>query len=223
MLTQNVLGVASFSLLFLLVYPGWEGSAHDATVLKDAIAEGVFTPPPGRYYLADAGYYNAAFLLVPYDGVRYHLKEWMREGVEKPRNKEELFNLRHSSLRNVVERLFGVWKRKFQILTERSEYRIDQEIDLVVALAGLFNFIAQRDRAVDRDWQLSSFTDAAERTDTRIPPPPAESIWAGRDRRKKMDIVRDTIASAMWDDYVAYNATLDAVEDAAAAADVDAG
>ena len=63
-------------------------------------------------------------MLTPYDGVRYHLKEWLREGVEKPRNKEELFNLRHASLRNAIERLFGVWKRKFKIILSRNEYAI---------------------------------------------------------------------------------------------------
>ncbi len=43
------------------------------------------------------------YCLTPYRGVRYHLKEWGRAN-ERPQNKEELFNLRHSSRRNVIER-----------------------------------------------------------------------------------------------------------------------
>ena len=31
---------------------------------------------PGTYYLADAGFPLCDVLLVPYRGVRYHLKEW---------------------------------------------------------------------------------------------------------------------------------------------------
>ena len=145
-LTQNVLGVASFDLKFQLAYPGWEGLAHDSTVLKDALIHDVFKPPPRRYFLADAGYYNASFMMTPYDGTRYHLKEWIRDGVDKLRNKEELFNLRYSSARNVVERLFGVFKRKFKVMRFHVEYSLDCQIDLVMALAVVFNFIADRDR-----------------------------------------------------------------------------
>ncbi|KAI0037389.1 hypothetical protein FA95DRAFT_1507029, partial [Auriscalpium vulgare] len=32
--------------------------------------------PVGRYYVADAGFPNCDALLVPYRGVRYHLREW---------------------------------------------------------------------------------------------------------------------------------------------------
>jgi hypothetical protein len=39
-----------------------------------------FIIPEGHYYLADAGYPNSDLLLVPYRGVRYHLKEWATGG-----------------------------------------------------------------------------------------------------------------------------------------------
>ena len=55
-LAQNVLGCVDFDMNFRLVYPGWEGSAHDATVLNDAVGKGEFRTPAGRYWLADAGY-----------------------------------------------------------------------------------------------------------------------------------------------------------------------
>ena len=54
-------------------------------------------------------------------GVRYHLKEWER-GNRRPQNKEELFNLRHSSLRNVIERTFGVLKKRFGILNNMDQH-----------------------------------------------------------------------------------------------------
>ena len=38
------------------MYPGWEGSVHDAIVLNDTIEKGEFRTPTGRYRLADAGY-----------------------------------------------------------------------------------------------------------------------------------------------------------------------
>jgi hypothetical protein len=36
--TQNVLAAVDFDLKFTYVLAGWEGSAHDATVLVDALA-----------------------------------------------------------------------------------------------------------------------------------------------------------------------------------------
>jgi hypothetical protein len=36
--TQNVLAAIDFDLKFTYVLAGWEGSAHDATVLADALA-----------------------------------------------------------------------------------------------------------------------------------------------------------------------------------------
>ena len=61
-------------------------------------------------FLGDAGYPNSQFVMTLYRGVRYHLKE-VRQANQKPENAKELFNLRHSSLRNVIERIFGVLKR----------------------------------------------------------------------------------------------------------------
>ena len=73
--------------------------------------------PEEKYYLGDAGYSQSSkHLLVPYSGVRYHLKEHYK-AKEKPQNAKELFNLRHASLRNIIERCFGVFKRRFRILS----------------------------------------------------------------------------------------------------------
>ena len=44
--------------------------------------------------------------------------------VYRPRNKEELFNLRHASARNVIKHIFGVLKCRFQILLLALEYSI---------------------------------------------------------------------------------------------------
>jgi DDE superfamily endonuclease len=82
-----------------------------------------FTTPKGKYWLGDAGYGNSEYVMVLYRGVRYHLKE-QRQSNKKPENAKELFNLRHASLRNVIERIFGVVKRKFKILAFKAEYSL---------------------------------------------------------------------------------------------------
>jgi len=120
-ISQNVLGICTFDELFCYVLPGWEGASHDTRVLQAALAADLRTPPPGCYYLVDAGYGIRAGFLPPYRGVRYHLKE-QYQSQQKPENKEELFNLRHAQLRNIIERIFGILKRRFRILRTPPEY-----------------------------------------------------------------------------------------------------
>ncbi|XLU45786.1 hypothetical protein S245_040600, partial [Arachis hypogaea] len=71
-----------------------------------------------KYYLGDAGFMLKFGILTPYRGVQYHLKEY---SVRESQNSKELFNHRHSSLRNVIERCFGVLKKRFLIITGDTE------------------------------------------------------------------------------------------------------
>ncbi|CAN1136021.1 hypothetical protein LINPERPRIM_LOCUS20842, partial [Linum perenne] len=73
----NCLGVVNLSLQFIYSLAGWEGSAHDSRVLRDALSrpDGLRVPQ-GNYYLVDVGYMNANSFLAPYQGQRYHLQEW---------------------------------------------------------------------------------------------------------------------------------------------------
>ncbi|KAK4382575.1 hypothetical protein Sango_2860500 [Sesamum angolense] len=98
------------------------------------------TVPTGNYYLCDNGYANADGFLTPYRGVRYHLREWDRT-AGGPQNKEELFNLKHSSARNVIERTFGLLKVRWGILRSLSFYPIDVQSKIIIACCLLHNFI----------------------------------------------------------------------------------
>ena len=57
------------------VLSGWEGSASDSHIFKDARSLD-FRVPMGRYYLGDTGYANSDAVLIPYRNVQYHIKEW---------------------------------------------------------------------------------------------------------------------------------------------------
>ncbi|CAI9260811.1 unnamed protein product [Lactuca saligna] len=112
--TINVLAACSFDLKFTYVLTGWEGTASDSRILKNALnRDDKLVIPNGRYYLVDAGLPHSTILMAPYRGVRYHLKEY---STRAPQNARELFNLRHASLRNAIERAFGVLKRRFPII-----------------------------------------------------------------------------------------------------------
>jgi hypothetical protein len=69
---------------------------------KTLSTRNVFSIPPGKFYLADAGYSCRWPFLVPYHGIRYHLREQNLSNL-RSQNKEEPSNLRHSSLRNAIE------------------------------------------------------------------------------------------------------------------------
>ena len=85
-LSQNVLAACDFDLSFVYVLSGWEGSAHDGRVLEDAQTRKGFDTPIGKYWLGDAGYGNSEFVLSPYRGVRYHLKEQYSSGLRYTMN-----------------------------------------------------------------------------------------------------------------------------------------
>jgi hypothetical protein len=196
--SQNVFAACSFDLQFTFIHAGWQGSAHDALVLKDALAKGRFKPPNGRYFVADAGFYSNEFMLIPYAKTRYHLREY-RAAQLRPETKEELFNLRHAQLRNAIERIFGVLKRKFKILQRPPEYTIRQQVQLVLALTAVHNFIASHsDRRTDPDFEDLEEFDVIDWSPS--PPPSAEDIVTPV--RLAMLHLRDEIAEQMWADYI---------------------
>ncbi|XP_057732659.1 protein ALP1-like [Arachis stenosperma] len=117
--TQNVLAACGFDMKFTYVLSGWEGTASDSRILKDALnREYPLRIPEGKFYLGDAGFMLKPGILTPYRGVRYHLKEY---SLRESQNPKELFNHRHSSLRNVIERCFGVLKKRFPIIAGGTE------------------------------------------------------------------------------------------------------
>lgn len=87
---------------YLYISNSLKGCGNDQTIYEDALRHN-FRIPPGSFYLGDAGYALSPSVLTPYPNTRYHLKEWGRAG-QRPANPKELFNLRHSQLRVVIER-----------------------------------------------------------------------------------------------------------------------
>uniref|UniRef100_A0A803L9I9 Nuclease HARBI1 n=2 Tax=Chenopodium quinoa TaxID=63459 RepID=A0A803L9I9_CHEQI len=192
-LTQNVLAACTFDLKFTYVLPGWEGTTSDSRIIKDELnREYRLHTFEGKYYLVDAGFMLTGALLTPYRGVRYHLKEY---SFRAPENAQELFNLRHASLRNAIERAFGVLKKRFAIIASSTEphYTFDTQRDVFLACCILHNFLM----SIDPDEELIAEVDRELLNSRRRP------------RRNAIDedteegkIIRDNIASQMWNAYV---------------------
>ena len=94
----------------------------------------------GSYYLVDGGYTNGQGFLAPFRGRRYHIQEWT-VGRRAPQNREELFNYRHAKARNVIERCFGILKKRWGILRSPSFYPIKIQCRMILACCLLHNFI----------------------------------------------------------------------------------
>ena len=191
-ISQNVLGVTNFDAIFIYALAGWEGSAHDAKVLNDAKEKGL-PMRQGKFYLADAGYALSRLTLTPYRGVRYHLKEWGR-GNQRPADYKELFNLRHSALRNVVERIFGIMKKRFPILVKMASYSFVFQCDLVYCCMLLQNFIRM-------DQIFEDIFDLWE--DVELPPVEnnIQREFENLAQAGQLNQWRDSIALPMWEAY----------------------
>ncbi|GKD59080.1 putative nuclease HARBI1 [Tanacetum coccineum] len=145
-----------------------------------------------KYYLVDGGLPHRSTLIAPYRGVRYHLKEYSSRA---PQNPQELFNLRHSSLRNSIERAFGVLKKRFSIIRSTQEpfYSCDTQVDIFLACCILHNFLLEVDRDKElEDEVIHEMLDASHDEEPNGP----------RDTDNRGEQIRNSIANDMWSDYM---------------------
>ncbi|XP_057811747.1 uncharacterized protein LOC131025983 [Salvia miltiorrhiza] len=195
--SQNVLAACNFDLQFIYVLSGWEGSAHDSRILSDAYSRpnGLHVPQ-GKYFLVDCGFANRRQFLAPLRGVRYHLKDFGGDG-RNPRNEDELFNLRHASLRNVIERIFGIFKSRFTIFKTAPPFPFQTQAELVLACAGLHNFLRKECRSDEFPVEVEEGNVAADvENDADILDYLSQSQLS---QRNEANTWRASIANAMWE------------------------
>ena len=100
----------------------------------------------------DSGYSNRIGYLAPFKGSTYHIAEfWNRS--RPPQGKYEVFNFLHSSLRNVIERSFGVLKQKWRILKGKTSFHLRTQKHIITTCLALHNFIRDsnlRDKEFER-------------------------------------------------------------------------
>ncbi|KAH6759173.1 nuclease HARBI1-like protein [Perilla frutescens var. frutescens] len=200
---KNVLAACNFDLQFMYVLSGWEGSTHDSKLLNDALSRtNGLQVPQGKYFLVDCGFANRRQFLDPLSGVRYHLKDFSGQG-RHPRNAIELFNLRHASLRNVIERIFGVFKSRFTIFKTAPPFSFQIQAELVLACAGLHNFLRKECRSDEFPVEYEG--------DEDLPPPPPEEEnmeWLSQSQlqqRTEANAWRMSIANAILEARPTYN------------------
>ena len=100
----------------------------------------------GSYYLVDSGLSIGTSFLSPYKSTRYHAQEFNSSG-RWITSKKELYNYRHSSLRMVIERSFGVLKACFPILNNMPNFKPIRQRYVVIVCCALHNFIRMNNRS----------------------------------------------------------------------------
>lgn len=115
----------------------------------------------------------------------------------RPVCKEELYNLRHAEARNVVERIFGVIKKRWAILTNPPQLDIELQARILPGLAAIHNLIMKHDPTDLQDFgevhdpepgYVQDFGSLAEGPTSRA-------------EKARADARRDRIAENMWESY----------------------
>jgi len=126
--------------------------------------------------------------------VSYSLPFWCSLTKYRPTDQRELFNLRHASARNVIERAFGVLKKRFRILLLPTHYPLDIQARIPVALCVVHNFIMLHhpsDQPIHDDDDPMGGSNEGDGSGDE-----------GEDEDDGDVNMRDRIARQMWDDYV---------------------
>ncbi|XP_058197837.1 uncharacterized protein LOC131313503 isoform X3 [Rhododendron vialii] len=191
MYAEKVMAACSFDEKFTFVYAGWESWASDSQILEAAVNP-LFKfphPPANKYYLVDAGYTNMLGYLAP-----YHQKDDLNGVTTAYHSSTDLFNHKHSSLRNVIERCFGVLKARFRILKAMPKYKTACQPKIVVACCVVHNWVLMQQGRDEFFKQIEEEVGYRKFLDMHIDM-----------TCEAMASTRNEIASAMWEAYVNWN------------------
>jgi len=141
----NVQTVCNSNLEITNIVARWQGSVHDSTIFSNSRLRANFE---------DGAYKNSLLL----GDSAYPSKQYLLTPLLNPQTAaERLYNESHIRTRNIIERLFGIWKRRFPILAIGMRYHLHRIMPIIVATAVLHN-IARRNNDtvpnVDADLDL---------------------------------------------------------------------
>lgn len=128
----NVQTISDANLKILDIVARWPGSTHDQTIfvnssIRQRFERGDFGP---YVIIGDSGYANTRYLATPFTAAA--------DNQADPIIRQ--YNPTLVSTRNVVERQYGVWKRRFPILAYGMRLRSAETIQkVIVACAILHN------------------------------------------------------------------------------------
>lgn len=107
----NVQAICNATLEITDIVARWQGSVHDATIFNNSRIRALF----------EGGMFENSLLLG--DG-GYPVRSYFMTPLQNPRTRaEQLYNESHIRTRNTIERVFGIWKRRFPVLALGLDFK----------------------------------------------------------------------------------------------------
>ncbi|CAG2194011.1 HARBI1 [Mytilus edulis] len=164
----NVQAVCDFEGRFTNIFANWPGSTHDSHIFNTStLSNYLQTNHRGLIdgvILGDSGYACRPYLLTPYANptVRH----------------QQRFNGCHASTRSVIERTFGILKRRFHVLHSEVRMKPEKVCRIFGACAVLHNI------ALSRNEPLVNDDGAGVRLDQPVQVPAFLGVQDGRNTRE---------------------------------------
>uniref|UniRef100_A0A1I8NJZ2 Putative nuclease HARBI1 n=1 Tax=Musca domestica TaxID=7370 RepID=A0A1I8NJZ2_MUSDO len=123
----NVQAVCNAKLMFHDLVARWPGSAHDSNIFQNSRLKFRFEEGHFQNYvlLGDSGYKQCKYMMTPL--------------LNPCTGPEALYNESQIRTRNTIERCFGVWKRRFPVLSMGLRLATPTKMSVIVACAVLHN------------------------------------------------------------------------------------
>lgn len=133
----NVQTISSVNLKVMNIVARWPGATHDQTIFHQSLIRDRFHADEfGQYILVgDSGYANTSFLTTPYTANNNEIAQ---------NSHMKAYQAAIIRTRNVVERQYGVLKRRFPALAYGLRVNVPTAQKLIVAAAILHNICIEQ-------------------------------------------------------------------------------
>ncbi|KAI4466883.1 hypothetical protein MML48_2g00000359 [Holotrichia oblita] len=167
----NVQVITDSRLRICDIVARWPGSTHDMTIFANSRIKARFDAREfgNAILLGDSGYALSPYLMTPILNPNTHA--------------EQLYNESHIRTRNIVERLFGVWKRRFPVLAYGLRLQLNTVLAVIVATAVLHNIareMNEEEPPLPINMPENQMNRLIEEGNVRIPNGNPENIHASR-------------------------------------------
>ncbi|KAK5647851.1 hypothetical protein RI129_002743 [Pyrocoelia pectoralis] len=133
----NVQAACDSHLKILDIVARWPGGTHDSTIFNNTRLKARF----------EAGHFLNTVLI---GDSGYPLRPYFFTPINNPNTQEKrLYNESHIRTRNCVERMFGVWKRRFPVLAYGLRLKLQTTLTLIVACAVLHNIAIEMNEPIE--------------------------------------------------------------------------
>lgn len=122
----NVMAVCDPHMIITNLVVNWPGSAHDSRIFRESgLCAALEREEYRGVLLGDKGYACTSYLFTP---------------LREPNTaKERRYNSVHAKTRNLIERTFGIWKRRFGVLNKCLRTKLPTAKRIITACAILHN------------------------------------------------------------------------------------